>query len=49
MEELGTRFDHGLDSFERRMDGFRASADAMRSDLTRVALAVGVRPRAQNG
>ena len=31
-----------------RFDGLQASMDAMRSDLTQVALAVGVRPRAQN-
>lgn len=42
IDELGTRLD-------RRMDGFQASVDAMRSDLTQVALAVGVRPRAQDG
>jgi hypothetical protein len=49
IDELGARLDHRIDSLERRMDGFQASVDAMRSDLTQVALAVGVRPRAQNG
>src|SRR5262245_32241741 len=32
-----------------RIDTLRSSMDAMRSDLTQVALAVGVRPRAQDG
>jgi hypothetical protein len=49
IDELGARLDHRIDSLERRMDGFQSSVDAMRSDLTQVALAVGVRPRAQNG
>ena len=31
-----------------RFDAFQSSMDALRSDLTQVALAVGVRPRAQN-
>jgi hypothetical protein len=31
-----------------RMDAYQGSLDAMRSDLTQVALAVGVRPRASN-
>jgi len=31
-----------------RRDTLRSSVDAMRSDLTQVALAVGTRPRAQN-
>ena len=43
-----TRFDHRVDTLEGRFDGLQASIDAMRSDLTQVALAVGVRPRAQN-
>jgi hypothetical protein len=33
---------------EQRMDAFQVSLDAMRSDLTHVALAVGVRRRATN-
>jgi hypothetical protein len=49
IDELGARLDHRIDSLERRMDGFQVSVDAMRSDLTQVALAVGVRTRAQNG
>ena len=48
IDELGARLDHRINSLEHRMDGFQASVDAMRSDLTQVALAVGVRPRAQN-
>ena len=34
---------------DRRIDLLQASVDAIRSDLTQVALAVGVRPRAENG
>jgi len=45
---LETRLDHRADTLEGRFDGLQASIDAMRSDLTQVALAVGVRPRAQN-
>jgi hypothetical protein len=33
---------------ERRLDALQSSQDAMRSDLTQVALAVGVRRRATN-
>jgi hypothetical protein len=44
--------DRKIDRLETRLDGridaLRSSMDAMRSDLTQVALAVGVRPRAQN-
>jgi len=36
------------DRLDRRIDGLQTSIDAMRSDLTQVALAVGVRPRATN-
>jgi flagellar capping protein FliD len=49
---LETRFDGRIDGlearFDRRFDTLQASMDAMRSDLTQVALAVGIRPRAQN-
>jgi hypothetical protein len=48
IDGLDSRFD-GLESrFDRRFDVLQSSMDAMRSDLTQVALAVGVRPRAQN-
>jgi hypothetical protein len=44
--------DRRMDRMETRLDGridtLQASMDAMRSDLTQVALVVGVRPRAQN-
>ena len=44
--------DGRIDRLETRLDGridaLQSSMDAMRSDLTQVALAVGVRPRAQN-
>ena len=48
IDRLEERVDQRIDSLERRMDAFQASMDAMRSDLTQVALAVGVRPRATN-
>jgi len=44
--------DRKIDRLETRLDGridtLQSSTDAMRSDLTQVALAVGVRPRVQN-
>jgi L-cysteine desulfidase len=44
--------DRRIDRMETRLDGridaLRSSTDAMRSDLTQVALVVGVRLRAQN-
>ena len=48
IDRLEERLDLRIDSLERRMDAFQASVDAMRSDLTQVALAVGVQPRATN-
>ena len=54
-EAIGHRveaLDRKIDRLETRLDGridaLQSSMDAMRSDLTQVALAVGVRPRAQN-
>jgi hypothetical protein len=47
-EAQDRRFDRLEERLEQRMDAFQASLDAMRSDLTQVALAVGVRPRATN-
>jgi hypothetical protein len=47
-EAIETRIDRLEERLESRMDAFHASLDAMRSDLTQVALAVGVRPRASN-
>lgn len=43
------RTDRLEERLENRIDSLQASVDAMRSDLTQVALAVGVRPRATNG
>ena len=43
--DLSARIDRFEDRVDKRMDGFQASLDAMRSDLTAVALAVGVQPR----
>ncbi len=45
---LDDRIDHLEARLDTRMDVFQSSLDAMRSDLTQVALAVGVRPRASN-
>jgi Flp pilus assembly pilin Flp len=45
---LEGRFDTLQSHLEGRFDTLQSSMDAMRSDLTHVALAVGVRPRAQN-
>jgi hypothetical protein len=43
------RIDRLEDRLEHRIDALQASVDGMRSDLTQVALAVGVRPKATNG
>jgi hypothetical protein len=40
--------DRRIDRMETRIDGLQSSMDAMRPDLTQVALAMGVRSRAQN-
>ena len=52
VDSLEARFDGRIDTLqshvEGRFDTLQSSIDAMRSDLTQVALAVGVRPRAQN-
>ncbi|HLA93529.1 MAG TPA: hypothetical protein VJO36_08345 [Actinomycetota bacterium] len=48
MGAMESRFDRRVDTLEGRFDGLQGSIDGMRSDLTQVALAVGVRPRAQN-
>jgi hypothetical protein len=46
-EGMETRIDHLDDRFEKRMDRLEASVEALRSDLTAVALAVGTRPHAR--
>jgi hypothetical protein len=43
------RIDRLEERLERRIDPLQASVDGIRSDLTQVALAVGVRPKATNG
>jgi hypothetical protein len=43
------RIDRLEERLDHRIDGFQGSVDAMRSDLTQITLAVGVRPRATNG
>jgi chaperonin cofactor prefoldin len=51
-ETVDKRFDavdRRFDSVDRRFERVEASIDGLRSDLTQVALAVGVRPRAGNG
>jgi hypothetical protein len=47
-EAMDRRIDRLEERLEARMDAFQASLDAMRSDLTQVALAVGARGRATN-
>lgn len=47
-DAIDRRFERLEERLEHRMDTFQASVDAARSDLTQVALAVGVRPRATN-
>lgn len=52
IHSVETQLDGRIGSIEARLDGridtLQSSMDAMRSDLTQVALAVGVRPRARN-
>ena len=45
---LERRIDRFEERVDRRADVMQASIDGLRSDLTQVALAVGVRPRATN-
>jgi len=47
-EDLTQRIDRLEGRIDRRFDVMQASIDGLRSDLTQVALAVGVRPRATN-
>jgi hypothetical protein len=47
-ERLDGRIDSLAERLDRRMDGMQTSVDALRSDLTRLATAVGVPPRASN-
>lgn len=47
-EAQDRRIDRLEERLEHRIDSLQASVDAMRSDLTQVALAVGVRPKATN-
>lgn len=42
------RIDRLEERIEHRIDGLHASVGGMRSDLTQIALAVGVRPKATN-
>jgi hypothetical protein len=46
-DDLDRKIDRMETRLRSRIDGLRSSMDAMRSDLTQVALAVGVRSRAQ--
>ncbi len=48
-EEMERRVDRLEDTVNTRMDGFQRSLDGMRSDITRVALAVGAAPEAGAG
>jgi hypothetical protein len=47
-EAMDRRFDRLEERLDTRMDAFQASLDTMRSDLTQVALEIGVRRRATN-
>lgn len=47
-EAVDRRFERLEERLEHRIDALQASVDSMRSDLTQVALAVGVRRRATN-
>jgi hypothetical protein len=47
-EAIDRRFDRLETRVDGRFETLQSSVDAMRSDLTQVALAVGIRPRAQN-
>jgi hypothetical protein len=60
IDQLGNRLDGRLDGLDgridrleqrmdQRFDRLEASVDALRSDITQIALAVGVRQRAENG
>ena len=48
-EAQDRRIDRLQERLEHGMDALQASVEAMRSDLTQVALAMGVRPGATNG
>lgn len=48
VERVDARVDDLQASFDAMRNQFQGSLDAMRSDLTQVALAVGARPRAEN-
>jgi hypothetical protein len=48
LERQISAVDMRMDGPERRLDAMQASIDALRSDVTRVALAVGARPQAEN-
>ena len=50
--ELDARFtavDQRFDQVDRRFERVEASVDNLRSDITQIALALGTRPRAENG
>jgi hypothetical protein len=48
-DAVDQRIDRLEERLDHRIDAVQASIDAIRSDLTQIALAVGVRPRAGNG
>jgi hypothetical protein len=48
IDGMETRFERLEMRMDARFETLQSSLEAMRSDLTQVALAVGVRPRAQN-
>lgn len=48
-DRLEPRIDGRIDQLETRIGSIDGRIDGLRADLTQVALAVGARPRAENG
>jgi hypothetical protein len=48
VDRLEERLDGRIDRLDGRIDRVCSALDALRSDITQIALAIGVRPRAQN-
>jgi hypothetical protein len=48
-DAVDRRIDRLEERLDHRIDGLQGSVDAKRSNLTQIALAVGVQPRATNG
>ena len=48
VDRLEERSESRIDRLDGRIDRLGSTLDALRSDITQIALAVGVRPKAQN-